>query len=155
MKAILRQVRISPKKVNLVAAIVRNKKVTDAIDLLHFIPKRSAPILKKVISSAMANAENNFKQDRNTLIIKEIIVTEGTTLKRGVPISKGRVHPIKKRTTHITVKLQSTAGDVENAETKKTKKSVSTKKAPRVAKGKATKATLEPTQEVSTEKTDS
>lgn len=105
MKAILRQVRISPKKVNLIAAMVRNKKVTDALDLLHFVPKKAAPILKKVISSAMANAENNFKQEREALYIKEIVVTEGTTLKRGVPISKGRVHPIKKKTTHITVKL--------------------------------------------------
>jgi large subunit ribosomal protein L22 len=115
MKSILRQIRISPKKVNLVAALVRHKKVTDAISILKFTPKKSALVLKKVIESAAANAENNFKQNKDDLYIKEIIVTEGTTLKRSIPVSRGRTHPILKRTAHITVKLEVKEG----AKTKK------------------------------------
>jgi large subunit ribosomal protein L22 len=106
MKAILRTIRISPKKVNLVASLVRNKKALDAIDILKFTPKKSAIILKKLVQSAIANAEKNDKQNKEDLYIKEIIVNEGATYKRSVPISRGRVHPILKRTSHITVKLE-------------------------------------------------
>jgi len=107
MKAILKQIRVSSKKANLVASLVRNKKVIEAIDILKFTPKKSAPILQKLIESAAANAENNFKQSKDALVIKEIIVTEGPTYKRRINISKGRAHPILKRTSHITVKLES------------------------------------------------
>jgi len=106
MKSILRQIRISPKKVNLVAALVRNKLAVEAVDILKFTTKKAAPIIKKVIESAMANAENNFKQKKDSLFVKEIIVTEGTTYKRRNAISRGRTHPILKRTSHITVKLE-------------------------------------------------
>lgn len=106
MKAILRQTRISPKKANLVAALVRKKTVNDALDILKFTPKKAAPILRKLIASAAANAEHNFKQAKDSLYIKEIIVTEGPTYKRHVPVSKGRAHPILKRTSHITVKIE-------------------------------------------------
>src|SRR3990167_1451022 len=107
MKAILRQIRISPKKVNLVAALVRNKKALDAVDILRFTQKKGAPIIKKVLQSAMANAINNYKQSKEELYLKEIVVTEGPTYKRSVPVSRGRMHPILKRTSHITVKLES------------------------------------------------
>lgn len=107
MKAILRQIRISPKKANLVAALVRNKKALEAMDILKFTRKKSAPIIKKVLQSAIANAENNYKQDKESLYLKEIVVTEGPTYKRSVPVSRGRMHPILKRTSHITVKLES------------------------------------------------
>lgn len=106
MKAILRRIRISPKKANLIAALIRNKNVQEAIDILKFTPKKAAKILKKVIESAVANAENNFKQNKDSLYIKEIIVTQGVTYKRSLPISKGRTHPILKRTSHITVKVE-------------------------------------------------
>lgn len=105
MKAILRQVRISPKKANLVAELVRTKPVTEAVTILKFTPKKAAPILKKVIESASANAENNLKQKKELLYIKEIIVNEGPTYKRRIPISRGRAHPLLKRTSHITVEL--------------------------------------------------
>lgn len=107
MKAILRQVRISSKKAALVANLVRNKKAEDAINILKFTTKKAAPMIRKVIESAMANAENNFKQDKNNLFIKDIVVTEGTTYKRGIHISRGRSHPILKRTAHISVNLES------------------------------------------------
>lgn len=103
MKAIAKQVRISPKKANLVAGLIRNKNALEALDILKFTPKKGAKILYKVLNSAIANAENNFKQKRDALKITEIIVNEGTTYKRSVPISRGRVHPILKRTSHIRV----------------------------------------------------
>lgn len=77
-----------------------------AVDILKFTPKKGARLLKKLLESAIANAENNFKQNKNELYIKEIIVTEGPTLKRSMPISRGRTHPILKRTAHITIKLE-------------------------------------------------
>ncbi len=111
MKAILRQVRISPKKINLVASLVRRKGAKEAMEMLKFVPKKGAPILRKLIGSAVANAAANFKQDKESLVIKEIIVTEGTTYKRRMPVSRGRSYPILKRTSHISVKVE--AGEVQ------------------------------------------
>jgi len=105
MKAILKGARISPKKANLVAGLVRGKMVDEALDQLKFTPKKGAAILTKVIKSAAANAKTNFKQDPAKLFIKEIIVTKGPTFKRSVSISRGRAHPILKRNSHITVKV--------------------------------------------------
>ncbi|MCF7836697.1 50S ribosomal protein L22 [Candidatus Gracilibacteria bacterium] len=105
MKAYLKQARISPKKVNVVASLVRGKKVSEALTMLKFTPKRSAPVLAKLIASAAANAENNFKQDKEKLQISKIIVDAGMTLKRGNPISRGRWHPILKRSSRISVEL--------------------------------------------------
>lgn len=109
MKAILRQVRISSKKAGLVANLVRNKRAEDAVNILRFTTKKAAPMIRKVIQSAMANAENNFKQNRANLFVKDIVVTEGTTYKRGIHISRGRSHPILKRTAHISVSLENRA----------------------------------------------
>ncbi len=103
MKAILRNCRISPKKANLVAGLVRGATVDNALRQLKFTPKKGAKTIYKVITSAAANAVNNFKQDPKKLYIKEIIVTKGPTYKRGVSVSRGRTHPILKRTAHITV----------------------------------------------------
>ena len=103
MKAVLRNVRISPKKANLVAGLVRGKQVDAALMQLKFTPKKAAGILYKVIKSASSNAENNFKQSPEKLFIREIVVTEGPTYKRGRSVSRGRMHRIRKRTSHITV----------------------------------------------------
>lgn len=105
MKAVLRKIRISPKKANLVAGIVRGKKVTDSLALLKFMPKKAAKILYKVIHSASSNAKNDFNQIIDDLYIKKLLVTKGPTYKRSLPISRGRVHPIRKRTSHITVEV--------------------------------------------------
>ena len=110
MKAHLRQIRISPKKANLVAGTVRGKKVTEALDILKFMPKKGADILYKVVHSAASNAKNNFKQSIDELYITQIIVTKGPTYRRSIPISRGRVHPIAKRTSHITVEVGLPAG---------------------------------------------
>lgn len=121
MIAKLKQYRVSPKKANLVAALVRLKQVNEAMDLLKFTNKKTAPVLRKLIESATANAVHNLKQESVNLYIKEIIVTEGPTYKRSIPISKGRQNPILKRTSHITVKLANIAKEAVK-ETKPTTK---------------------------------
>ncbi len=121
MKALIRRIRISPKKANLVTHLVRGKKVTDALDILKFTPKKTAPVLFKLIESASANAVNNFGQDADTLYVKEIIVTEGPTHKRSIPISRGRTHPVLKRTSHITVRVESKTVTTESTTESKTK----------------------------------
>jgi len=138
VKAILRRIRISPKKANLVAGTVRGKKVDEALALLKFMPKKGAKILYKIVHSAASNAKNNFKQSIDELQITKILVTKGPTYKRSLPISRGRVHPIQKRTSHITVEvgaLESTQTEPakelkkEKATVKKTTEKTSTEKA--------------------------
>lgn len=105
MKAIRRYLRISPKKVNLVADLVRGMPAEKALNFLRFTPKKSAKPLMETIRSAVANAEQNFKQQKKDLYVSKIIVNEGSTLKRARPVSRGRSHPILKRTSHITVEV--------------------------------------------------
>lgn len=107
MKAYLKQIRIAPKKMALIAKLVRLKGVQEALNLLKFTPKKGAPVLRKLILSASANAENNFQKQSTDLFIKKILVDSGPTLKRGLPVSRGRMHPIKKRTSKILVELSS------------------------------------------------
>lgn len=127
MKAILRKTRISPKKANLVAGIVRNKKVSEALPLLKFMPKKGAKILYDVIQSAASNAKNNFNQPFDDLVITKILVTKGPTMKRSLPISRGRMHPIRKRTSHITVEVGlPDEGEVKKVEVKRGVKKVET-----------------------------
>lgn len=122
MKAHLTQVRISSKKMNLIAGMVRGMKVGKALQMLKFTNKKAADILYKLIASAKANAEHNFKQDPDRLVIEEIVVNEGTTYKRRQPISRGRAHPILKRTSHVTVKVGVDEKIPEKEVVKKTKK---------------------------------
>src|SRR3989339_478901 len=114
MKSILRNTRTSPTKVNLVAKLVRGKDAREAVTFLKHVPRKGARILAKVIESAIANAENNFKQDKSTLYIKEIIINDGIMFKRSIMRARGRSTPILKRNAHITVKL-----DVKEAVVKK------------------------------------
>ena len=138
MKAILRKIRISPKKANLVAGMIRGKKVNDALALLKFTPKKGAKIIYKVVHSAASNAKNNFKQSMDDLVITKVLVTKGPTLKRSVPISRGRMHPIRKRTSHITVEV----GLEEEEEVKKEEAKKEVKKEEKVVK--STKKKTEP-----------
>lgn len=96
---------IAPKKVNLIAKLVRGTKAKEALTILQFTPKKAAKLLYKAIKSATSNAENNFKQKIENLYIKEILVSSGPMYKRHMPVSRGRAHPILKRTTHITVEM--------------------------------------------------
>lgn len=140
MIAHLRKIRISSKKANLVAGIVRGMPVEKALKTLKFTPKKAAKILYDVIQSAASNAENNFKQNPETLVIKEIIVNEGTTYKRHQPVSRGRAHPILKRTAHITVKVEADPSLVKS-KAKPAKKATTKNEAP--VEDKATPETKE------------
>jgi large subunit ribosomal protein L22 len=104
-KAVVKYVRISPQKARLVVDLVRGKKVGDASTILDFTPKKAARIVKKVLSSAAANAAQNPNIDENILYVKEIFVGQGPSLKRWRARAQGRAAAIKKRTSHITVIL--------------------------------------------------
>jgi len=99
----LRHARISPQKCRLVADQVRGLPVERALQLLAFSPKKAAAIVKKVLESAIANAEHNAGADIDELKVSRIFVDEGPTLRRWRPRAKGRVNHIIKRTSHITV----------------------------------------------------
>ncbi|GBD33857.1 50S ribosomal protein L22 [bacterium HR34] len=105
VKAKLKYLRIAPRKVRLVADMVRGKKVNDALDILSFVVKRAAKPLKKLLQSAIANAENNFKLDKDNLFISKILVNEGPKLKRFMPRAMGRAFMIQKKTSHIEIEL--------------------------------------------------
>jgi large subunit ribosomal protein L22 len=121
MKAILRAARITPKKANLIAGMVRKHSAKDGLEILKYTPKKAAQLIHKILASAVANAVSNFKQDEATLMIKEIVVNKGPTLKRGIPVSRGRVYPILKRTSNITILLEVGAVQDQVKEPKKAK----------------------------------
>ena len=102
-KAILRGARISPQKARLVADQVRGMPVGRATNLLQFSDKKAAHLIKKVLLSAVANAENNLGADVDELKVSKIFVDEGAILKRMHARAKGRGSRISKRTSHITV----------------------------------------------------
>ena len=104
--AVMKSARISPRKVRLVADLIRGKLVGDAIELLRFTHKKAAPLVSKVIQSALANAEDKATVDVDRLIVSEAFVDGGATLKRFCPRAQGRAGAIRKRTSHITVKLK-------------------------------------------------
>ena len=97
------RLRISAQKARLVADQVRGKPVADALDILNFSTKKGADLIRKVVESAIANAENNEGADIDELRISEIYVNEGLTMKRIKTRAKGRADRIFKRTSHVTV----------------------------------------------------
>jgi large subunit ribosomal protein L22 len=103
VKSVAKFVRIAPRKVRIVADLIRGKNVADALAILKFTPKRGAVLLNKVLRSAIANAENNFDMDADNLVVSKCFVDEGPTLKRIHPRSRGQAFSIFKRTSHITV----------------------------------------------------
>jgi len=103
VKAVAKDVGIPPQKVRLVIDMVRDKKVDEALTMLSFLSTPSARAVAKVIKSAAANAENNFQMSPADLKITDIFADQGHTLKRFRPQSRGRVSPILKRSSHITV----------------------------------------------------
>lgn len=102
-KAVAKYVRVSPQKCRLVADQVRKLSAGQALELLEFSSKRAAKPIRKVLESAIANAEHNQGADVDELKVSEIMVDEGPVLKRWRPRAKGRATPIMKRTCHITV----------------------------------------------------
>jgi large subunit ribosomal protein L22 len=105
MHAHLTSARLAPKKANLMAKMVRGMPVPDAVELLRKTGKKSARLFEGVLRSAIANAEHNFKQDPQMMILKEVIVNQGTAYRRGIPMARGRVRPIKKFLCHISITL--------------------------------------------------
>ncbi len=101
----LRSAMVSAQKARLVADQVRGQKVEQALNILAFSTKKSAHLVKKVLESAIANAEHNDGADVDELRVSEIFVDEGMTMKRIKPRAKGRADRIMKRTCHITVKV--------------------------------------------------
>lgn len=96
-------VRISPRKVAVVAALVRGRSVEDALTILDFTPRRAAGPVKEAIKSAAANAEHNHSYKPGTLEITEISVTSGPRLKRYIPAARGRARRFQRKTSHIKV----------------------------------------------------
>lgn len=105
VQAKLRGAQLSPQKARLVADQIRGKGVEEALDILAFSNKKGAVIIKKVLESAIANAEHNDGADVDELRVSTIFVDAGLTMKRISPRSKGRADRILKRTCHITVKV--------------------------------------------------
>jgi large subunit ribosomal protein L22 len=103
VKAVANDVGISPQKVRLVINMVRGKKVDEALTILRFSPTPAAKAVAKVIKSAVANAENNFQMAPAELTITDVFADKGHTLKRFRPQSRGRINPILKRSSKITV----------------------------------------------------
>lgn len=103
VKAIAKGVRMSPRKVAVVASLVRGRTVEDALVILSHTPRRSALPVKKAIESAKANADHNHGYKPATLVITEISVTPGPRLKRYRPAAQGRALPFQRRTSHIRV----------------------------------------------------
>ncbi len=103
VKAVHRYARSSAQKARLVADQVRGLPVNKALDLLKYSPRKAAKLIFKVLSSAVANAENNESLDIDNLYVSKIMVDEGPSLKRIQPRAKGRADRIVKRTSHITV----------------------------------------------------
>ena len=104
MKAVLKHYRQSPRKVRLLADLVRGKKVKDALVALQFIDKKAAGPFTKVVLSAQANAKH-AGVDISKLVITKVAVNKGTVIKRFMPRARGSASPINKRNSHITVEL--------------------------------------------------
>jgi large subunit ribosomal protein L22 len=106
----LRGVRLSAQKGRLVADLIRGKKVDQALNILTFSPKKGAVIIKKVLESAIANAEHNDGADVDELKVATIMVDKATSLKRFTARAKGRGNKIEKQTCHIAITVADAAG---------------------------------------------
>ncbi len=108
--ATLKYARISPRKVKIVADLLRGKNVDEALAIVKFTPKAASEIIEKVLKSAIANAENNHNMAHGKLYVAEIYANQGPTLKRIRPAAKGSAVRIRKRTSHITIVLKEKEG---------------------------------------------
>lgn len=106
VKAQAKWVRIAPRKLARVVEIVRGKMALEALEILKFMPQKGAKILLKALTSAVANARNNYKLAEELLLINEVFVNKGITMRRWQPKARGRIHPIKKQNSHLTVWLE-------------------------------------------------
>lgn len=116
VSATLRKAQLSPQKGRLVADMIRRKPVGAALQILAFTPKKGAAIIKKLLESAVANAENRIGADIDDLLVHSICVNEGSTLKRVFARAKGRGNRITKRSCHITIELSEIDNTTRGAE---------------------------------------
>ena len=103
VKAVAKNVRLTPRKVRLVLDLVRGKDVKEALAILKFTPRNTAPVVSKLIKSAVANATNNHQMNEEKLYVKTIYADGARVLKRWMPRAKGSTSQILKRSSHITV----------------------------------------------------
>jgi large subunit ribosomal protein L22 len=134
----LNDYRQSPRKVRLVASLIKGKKVGDAKNALNFIVKRASKPLADLLDSAIANAKNNFNIDAENLFVKEFKVDGGAVLKRRMPRARGMAYPIKKRTSHVFIQLD-TIDNMPGKKNKVAKKEIVEAKAEKVVAKKAVK----------------
>ncbi len=120
VKAIAKGVRTSPRKVAVVAALVRGRSVEDALTILSHVPRRSAVPVRKVIESAKANADHNHGYKHGTLQIVEISVTPGPRIKRYRPAAHGRALPFQRKSSHIRVIVDGELREIKKPAVKKT-----------------------------------
>ena len=104
-RAVAKYIRISPRKVKVVIDLIRGKQVDQALAILMYTPKAAAPVVEKLLNSAIANAENNLSMDRESLYVAEVYANQGPTLKRYWARSHGRADMILKRSSNITIVL--------------------------------------------------
>ena len=107
--ATLKNARISARKVKIVADLLRGKDAKEALAIVKFTTKASSEVIEKLLKSAIANAENNHGMKSNNLYVAEIYANQGPTMKRIRPAAKGSAVRIRKRTSHITIKLRERA----------------------------------------------
>jgi large subunit ribosomal protein L22 len=150
-RAIIRNVRISPRKLRLVADQIRGKSVDEALGILQFLPKGGSPILLKLLKSAIANAGNNHDLRADELFVAKVTVDGGPTMKRFMARARGRACRILKRTSHATIVLRErfsmakfAVAEDSNSQAPKAKKAVKkaaakTTRAPKAAKTPAAK----------------
>ena len=134
IKARLNNLRIAPRKSRQVVDLIRKKNVADAKDLLEFTVKRASGPILKLLNSAVASANKNFKLSESNLFISKITVDEGPKLKRSFPMSRGRAYPIMKRTSHISLTLSEIKPVVSEKLVIKDTKEIKKEKPPKVKK---------------------
>jgi large subunit ribosomal protein L22 len=142
-RAVARYVRVAPRKARRVVDLVRGLPVDEALTTLEFAPFSAAEIVYKVIASAQANAENNLGLDPESLLVSEIKVDEGPTMRRYRPRAHGRAYRINKRTSHITVVVESVQAKQSAAPSVRRPKAAAPKPADTAAKSTAEKEETE------------
>ena len=138
VKSIYRFARISAFKAREVTREIQGLPATDALQILDFIPKKAAGLIRKTLASAIANAENNNGVSPETLTVKEAVVGEGATIKRFQPKARGSAGPVRKRTSNITI-IVTDEVPIQRREDKaaKSKKAAPKKRAPKKAEAPA------------------
>jgi len=112
IEATIKNHRQSPRKVRVVADLVRGKKVSHALNVLGVLNKRASDPIRGAIQAAVANAKHNFRLEPDRLFVKEIRIDEGVTLKRHMPRAHGSAAPINKRSSHIFVSLDTKGEEI-------------------------------------------